>query len=568
MTWKFYTATVILLLFLSCAQMVPPSGGKRDAKPPRAVRYIPDSAQVNFSARQIAIVFDEFIQLNDLQKQLVISPPLAVQPEVKVKGKTLLIELRDSLKKNTTYSFNFGSSLRDYTEGNIKEDFQYVFSTGSYIDSLTLRGKVKNAFDMKTEKGILVMLYDSFDDSVPYRKLPSYFSKTNPDGTYRINHIRPGTYKAFALKDANANYLYDVPSEQIAFSDSLITIRKNTTLDLLLFSDEPAKQELKKAYVAGHGHLVFAFAKPADSVKLQFLTQEPKQNVVYEYSKEKDTLHYWFADDLKDSLKIKVIDQNVVFDTVNLKPITLEQANKSARGEKWGLKTMSNASVPMNLNKPLIITFSHPLNYIPEETAEQFASAKKFFDEKILLKEDSIRLYFRDSLTLHQYAYRRIEIRKLRTTGGFSGIVGWGTYELRNWKENSTYNIIISPGTFTDIFGNTNDTIKLNFKTQEEKYYGTLKLSLKMKYRIAYILQLMNEKGELFEPASSEKGIFTYNYLPPGSYKLRIVYDRNGDRKWTTGSYLQKRRPETVIYYPAAITIRSNWDLDLDWKVE
>ena len=133
---------------------------------------------------------------------------------------------------------------------------------------------------------------------------------------------------------------------------------------------------------------------------------------------------------------------------------------------------------------------------------------------------------------------------------------------------NDVAKLFIPSGTFTDIFGLTNDTVKLDFKTQEEKYYGTLKLTLKMKIRIKYILQLMNEKGEVFDYADSDKGVFSYAYLPPGSYKLRIIYDKNGDDKWTTGNYLEKRKPETVIYYPSPITIRSNWDLELEWKVE
>ena len=128
--------------------------------------------------------------------------------------------------------------------------------------------------------------------------------------------------------------------------------------------------------------------------------------------------------------------------------------------------------------------------------------------------------------------------------------------------------MFIPPGTFTDIFGLKNDTIRVDFKTQEEKYYGTLKLKLNFKSGSKYILQLMSEKGQVFDYASSANGIYYYTYLPPGPCKLRIINDTNGDGKWTTGNYLQKRQPEKVIYYSSPITIRSNWDLELEWKVE
>ncbi|MBI3501296.1 MAG: Ig-like domain-containing protein [Bacteroidetes bacterium] len=534
--FKLFYCFIVSLFFFSCAQIVNPSGGPKDTRPPRAVKYIPDSAAKNFSAKNIAIVFNEYIQVGDLQKQLLISPPMNIQPDVKAKGKMLLIEVKDTLKKNTTYTFNFGNSIRDFTEGNMLEDFQYVFSTGNYIDSLKLSGTVKNAFDGKTDKGILVMLYDSYDDSVPYKKLPSYFGKTNADGSYKINNIRAGTYKAFALKDINSNYLYDSPEELIGFSDTLIKISGNTSLNLILFKEEPVKQKLKKATFAERGHIVFSFSKRADSLQLKFLSNESKENVVYEFSKEKDTLHYWFAGDIKDTLKIIVSEKGKNLDTVRLRPITPEITKISARGNKWMLIPFLNVSKdkPFDYKKDVIIKFNHPIKEAKPDLINLSAGDKKinYTNEKF---SDEVKRNFFFSFPLNQ---------------------------------DSSYKLFIPPATFTDIFGLKNDTIKINFKTQEEKYYGTLKLTLKIKNQTKYILQLMNEKGEIVDYANSDKEVFMYTFLPPGSYKIRIIYDKNGDDNWTTGNYLQKRKPETVIYYSNPITIRSNWDLELEWKAE
>ena len=230
-----FLATGYWLLASQCAQIVTPGGGPIDISPPRVVKYIPDSAAKNFDAKRITIVFNEFIDLNDLQKQLVVSPPMNIFPEVTSKGKILSIILKDSLRKNTTYCLNFGSAIRDVKESNAIASFQYIFSTGDHIDTLSLKGTVKNIADQKTEKGILVMLYDgSVSDSAPYKKMPSYFAKTKEDGTYKIYNIRPGTYKAFTLKDANSDYLYNLPGESISFSDSLIKISKNVSLNLFI----------------------------------------------------------------------------------------------------------------------------------------------------------------------------------------------------------------------------------------------------------------------------------------------------------------------------------------------
>ena len=546
--FDFSYLLIVSFVFFSCAQIVQPGGGPKDIKPPRVLKYYPDSAATNFKAKEIKIEFNKFIQLSDLQKQLFISPPMHTMPDVQTKGKILVIELKDSLRKNTTYVLNFGKSIRDYTEGNIAENFQYIFSTGSYIDTLKLSGVVKNAFDMKAESDVLVMIYDAsttlstglFDDSVPYKKVPSYFARTNADGSYTISNIRAGTYKVFALKDINANYLYDSPEESIAFSDSLVTIKKNTKLDLTLFKEEAKKQKLLKASVAEHGHLMFAFTKSTnDSLKLNFFSQEPKENVIYEYSQNKDTLHYWFTDDLKDTMKIQLVQGEKILDTVRIKPITLEQVKTIKRGNKWGLTVKTNVSKDklFDLKKNIVLKFNHPVP-IASELVSNISLTSKL--KKPLSCKDTV-------------------VSKL----GSKYTKAWASSCVL--EGDSLYSLFVPPGTFTDIFGLTNDTIKSDFKTQEENFYGTLKLTLKMKIRIKSILQLMNEKGEIFNYSSSAKGVFTYTYLPPGAYTLRIIYDRNGDDKWTTGNYLENRKPETVIYYSGAITIRSNWDLELEW---
>ena len=188
---------VFVSFFFSCAQVVIPSGGNKDIVPPKVVKYIPDSASINFKSKSIAIFFDEFVHLKDLNNQLIISPPLEYQPDIKLKNKIITIDFdkNEILKSNTTYSISFGNAIQDIHENNPIENFKYVFSTGNFIDSLIVKGKIENAFDHKTEKGILVMLYNDFNDSVIYKNKPQYFSKTKEDGSFQINNISDGKFK-------------------------------------------------------------------------------------------------------------------------------------------------------------------------------------------------------------------------------------------------------------------------------------------------------------------------------------------------------------------------------------
>lgn len=523
-----------ILVFFSCAQIVSPTGGKKDTVPPRVVKYLPDSAATNFNAKNVSIFFDEYIQVNDLQKQLIISPPMKIQPEIKVKGKTLLIELKDTLKDNTTYTFNFGNSIQDYSEGNAKQNFQYVFSTGSVLDTLKFSGTVKNAIDLKADKEVWVMLYDAFDDSVPYKKSPSYVGFTNADGTFSINNIRSGTYKAFALKEANNTLVYDSPEESIAFSDTLIKINQNTVHDFLLFKEEPKKQRLVKNFVNGYGRIVLAYAKPVSDISFKGLNAGTKtETFLTEYNKRRDTITVWFPDFTNDSLHFQtVVDKNTT-DTIKICTCLFQ---KKGKGEVFKLNATTNIppAMPFNGNKGIEVKFNHPVNLLKSKP------------QNVYLTNNSVGLKYTNTDSL-QLTMRHLLFK-------FPLI------------PDSSYKLFIPPATFTDIFGLTNDTIKAAFKVQEEKYYGSLKLNLKMKIRIKYILQLMNDKGEIVDYATSSAGLFTYTYLPAGAYTLRIIYDRNGDDQWTTGNYTDAIQPETVINYPGNITIRSNWELELDWS--
>ncbi len=266
--------SIILLLISSCAQIVSPGGGKKDITPPQVVRYSPDSAQLNFKSRSIEITFDEFVQLKDLNSQLIISPPLENEPDINLKNKKLIIDLnkKDSLKPNTTYCISFGNAIQDLNENNPIDNFRYIFSTGTYIDSLFVKGKVENAFDHKTEKGVLVMLYSDLRDSMVYKKLPEYFAKTKEDGTFQINNIRNGKYRIIALKDGNANYKYDGETESIGFVDTLINPSEKKNIVIDIFQESSKKVFLKKYFHPSYGKVVLVFNQGTDSLRVTNLT--------------------------------------------------------------------------------------------------------------------------------------------------------------------------------------------------------------------------------------------------------------------------------------------------------
>ncbi len=561
--------TLILVLLLSaCAQIVAPGGGLKDATPPKVKKYIPDSASTNIKPKSIFIVFDEYINLKDLHNQLIISPPLSKAPDINVKDKTLLINFSkdDTLKSNTTYVFSFGNSIQDNNENNPKEDFKYVFSTGNFIDSLTIKGKVENAFDHKTEKGILVMLYRNYDDSTIYKHTPDYFTKTKEDGTFKITNVRDGKYKVIALKDANANYKYDSEDEKIAFIDTLVNVPSSENLLLELFQEPPKKFKLTKYLYNSYGRVDFYFNKGSDSITIKPINYIFNDgDIICDYSANRDSLTYWFRNIDTDSLHLQLSNGSKIVDTIKLKLITKEEALGHKRNPlKFKVMSSPDKNMSFDLGAPLNIVFSSPI--------------KIYTNGNINLKEDS-------SLIAKQKSF----VYFLSDSGQIATVGKWDSTNVEEdpfypgvmikmpkkvffnkWKPNTNYHLFIPPSTFTDFFGLTNDTINIDFKTREETYYGSLKMQINIaRTEQNYIIQLLDEKENVIRRNNIQTSeTIIYEHLSPAKYKLKIIYDINKNYKWDSGNIFLKKQPEKIIYNSELINIRANWDLDLKWEMK
>ncbi|MEP7168151.1 MAG: Ig-like domain-containing protein [Bacteroidota bacterium] len=524
----------ILFLFFSCANRVTPSGGKKDITPPKIISSSPKNFSTNFNSKEIEVEFDEYVQLTDLSKQLIISPLIDPLPEITANKKSLKIKFDKPLKENTTYTFNFGSSISDVHEKNILENFLLVFSTGDYLDSLSISGSVINAENLKTENGILVMLYKENDDSVPYKKIPDYFAKTDSSGRYKINNISNGSFKIFALKDKNNNYLFDTPDETIGFSDSLIVMSDSSEADLKLFENPPAKLRLKNSTVEEQGKLRLVFNLRSENVKANALSLSKNPWQSEEYSTNRDTLILWMNDTSRDSLKVVMMQNEQPFDTA-LFVLKKKSSLKGIRAKTFFFNTNTFGGT-LDAGQDVKLSFTHPVEHIDES--------------KVIFKKDSvvspgINTSFSDSLK------RNLTIKY-------------------NWKEKDFYELTFLPGAFKDIFSVENDTTKIAFQLKAATEFGSVLLKIKTDEKSPnYILQLVNDKEEVVrEKSFTSAGDINFEFLNPGTYRVKIIYDDNKNNRWDTGNYLKKTQPEKVIYYKDKLTIRANWDLEQEWDLK
>lgn len=527
---KFLLILMISSTFFDCARRGTPTGGPKDTIPPVLIKAIPAIESANFKGDRIKIYFDEYIKLKDANKNLVISPPQKTDPIITPVGtasKFISIKILDTLDANTTYSFNFGNSIVDNNEENKLGNFKYVFSTGTYIDSLNLAGEVVDPLVKKGEKSIDVMLYEynaSFTDSVIYKQKPRYIANTLDSTIFEMTNLRAGKYLLMALKDANNNKIYNPEVDKIGFVKDTITIPTNKKYKFSLFKEVPELKVFRPKEVS-KGHLIFGFEGNAKDLNIELLSQKPanfRAEMVFE--KNKDTINYWYTPFESDSLNFSI--------------------SKNNYSEKYSVKTRSTKIDSLVIIKNsigvlhLIDTFSVSTN-IPIIN----------FDKSL------IKITDQDSTAID-----------------FKGILSASKTKLYldfDKKYNTEYNFKLSPKAITTIFGASKDSISLKLKTKLPEDYGIINVELVSAQKTSFIVELLNDKADLIRLAKTNKPQkVSFNLLPPGNYGVRVTFDENNNGLWDTGSFLNRRQPEVVKYYDKIIELRANWDVNESFKLD
>ena len=525
---QFLFLSILILSYSSCAKKGRPTGGPKDEDAPLFVTANPPYETVNFDKDEIRIYFNEYIKLKDVAKQLVISPPLnpnnpsLITPQGSA-SKYINIKILDTLLKNTTYTFDFGSSIEDNNESNKLERFKYVFSTGSYIDSLILKGSVKNAYSSEEIKNIKLLLYrldSSYTDSIIYKTKPSYVTSTLDTSNYKFTNLKKGKYLLIALKDAASNYIFNPKTDEIGFHRDTIILPKDSVVEnpisifkeTLPFSFKRAK-ELKK------GQLIFSYEGIPTDLKVEVLSNVPEDfKTITSFEKGKDTLNFWHSPIEKDSLIFKLTkDQFTDTVTVNLRKKKLDS-----------LIVSSTTRRILNHNDTLFFETNNPI-----------------------VKIDTSKVSFIDIDTL-KVSYSSF-ISKTENKVGF----------LFNKKLNHEYTINLYPDAFTDIFNQKSDSIELNFNTRSIENYGDITISVINPNNTPVIIQLTDAKDKTIaqQTVESTKPI-SFKYLIPVEYKIRIIYDANKNGKWDTGNYLKREKAEVVEYFKDIFKLRAFYSLN------
>jgi hypothetical protein len=312
MSKRYYFIILILVIISSCARVGTPTGGPKDEKPPISIHATPDFESIRFKENKIKIYFDEYIKFKDLNKQLIISPPMKYAPEITPVGtasKFISIKILDTLKENTTYTFNFGNAVTDNSEGNPLKQFKYLFSTGDYIDSLKISGNTRDAFTPVNDKSISVLLYEideKYSDSTIYKEKPDYLASTLDSTHFEITNIKAGNYAIFALKDKSNNMIFNPKEDKIGFLDHSIQIPGDSIVNLVL-SQEIPNFKIENPIEIQKNHIVIGY-EGLWNAQINALRDKNGNSIPYLVQKDqdKDSIHVWYQEVLTDSLWLDI----------------------------------------------------------------------------------------------------------------------------------------------------------------------------------------------------------------------------------------------------------------------
>ncbi|RYE26897.1 MAG: hypothetical protein EOP42_20045, partial [Sphingobacteriaceae bacterium] len=470
--------------------------------------------------------FDEYFKLSNQYQEISISPAQEKQPEYRIKQKSLVISLKDSLQKNTTYVFSFGKAIGDVNENNILKNFTYVFTTGNEIDSLNISGKVINSETQEPEKEVTVFIFTQKQDSLLFgKKKPSYYSVTDTAGNFRISNLRADSYKIYALKEASANRIFDNDNELIGILSKNINLKKDTSgIQLELFKPIPQKFRVTERRIDPDGKLFYSFNKGILQPEIKILQNETldKQKVV-EFNRNADTARVYLRDMTFDSVKAVILSAGKPLDT-----ITLRRGKRDTY--KRNLNINNNAGGLLKPKTGLTLTANFPIESVNEA--------------QIVLNEDSVPKYGfsleKDTSLLKSYTLKY------------------------PWKADKHYDVVLNEGAFIDIFSNKNKKNTISFQLNKEENYGSMVFTVNIPDPAKnYLVELLSaEKKVIKTVLVKQSGKISFNDYAVGKYRVRVIYDLNKNGKWDTGDLKKRTQPEPIWYFDKDLSLRANWEMN------
>ena len=597
----FFGGILTTLLLASCANRGQgPQGGPRDSIPPVVMKETPLNGTLNFTGKEIVVQFDEYIQLDDVQKNVLISPPQQTPPEVKAIGKKLSVVFQEDLIDSTTYTLDFGPAICDYNEKVPLEGYVFSFSTGDVIDSLAISGKLYDAATLNPMPFVMVGIHRNLSDSalstIPFTRI----TRTDSEGNFIIHNIHAGTYRLYALNDISRDYIYQ-PGEALAYADSLIvpscrieehtdTIWKDTLGIDLLTGDTLFTRLVDSTYTHQVTHfypdslILWCFEESKQRRYFQRVFREEQHVFSLVFSAPQDTLPIIRAlrpsevDSLgNDSSWVDFLQHSMLQASFNKDTLTFWLTDSLAIGMdsiylQMQYKVTDSLYNLVDKIDTVLAVYRHPR--LSEKARETYERNKR--NRKLELKTnasskfeiyDTIRVLSAfpiDSLNDNMFhLWQKVDtiLKPMAVKLEKKDSMGMEVYIMAKLLPEASYQLKIDSAACIDIYGICNDSIEATLKLKSKEEYSSLTVKLEAFDSLARI-QLLNDKDVVIRELPATNDGTKFEYLAPTTYYLRLYIDLDGDGKWTTGDWLLKRQPEPIYYFPKKLKLRANWDFE------
>lgn len=605
--WRPLLYSFLSMLVVACASLGSPDGGEYDEIPPKVISSFPAERATGVQTRKARINFDEFIKLENASEKVIVSPPQIEPANIRAEGKHIKIEIKDTLKPNTTYTIDFSDAIEDNNEGNPMGHYTYSFSTGEEIDTMEVSGTVLNAEDLEPIKGVLVGLYpvdstltDSILKTTPFHRV----SRTNGSGRFTIKGVKQGKYKAYVLDDKDGNFIFSQKSERISF-DSIVfetswkrdvrmdTIWRDTVeydsirvvpythflpddLVLLAFLEDGQDQHLLKWERPEPEFFRLFFTAPADTLPTIKGLNFDEKCLVCEASEHFDTLIYWITDTTyykqQDTLSFELSFMET--DTTGVLSMTTETKDifpKITWAKKW--KEQSKKIEDWNKERERKIRKAKkPLAYEENPYTKTFLEISckpsgsldpnqnpRFTAKEPLANVDTTKIHFYIKKDSDWIPHPHLFLPNKKDKKAYTLYAEWDSKEHYRFTADSS--------AFTSVMGNSTKPLKYEFKVKEDEEFGAIFIHI-LAPDSNIIVQLLNRSDKPVVTQRADKdNRADFFYLKPDEYYVRCFIDSNNNGIWDTGNYDEGRRPEEVFYFPQKLTLKANWDLEQEWAI-
>jgi uncharacterized protein (DUF2141 family) len=579
---------IILILIAGCAKISAPSGGPRDREPPVLVKSVPVNGAKNFKGDEVSITFNEYIDLDKITEKFMVSPPMKKKPKVIKRGKSIIVQFEEAFHDSTTYTLNFQDAIRDLNEGNVLDNYQFVFSTGPVIDSLSVTGNVYNALNLDAPEETLVLLYNELYDSAVVKHLPTYISRVRKNGYFRIDNVRAGKYRLYALKDADNSKNFNLPDEQFAFLKDTIEVSsqkdylpviKDTTkttvssvkikttsvktttslvvktdtvvpegkYKLILFQPPKSAHYLTSSSRSQSYKLAYTLSLPPGSAGFGFSIPGTLPDLYkIERSKNNDSILIWLTD--------SALYARQLIGTLVSYPFTDTTGKVIQRQDTIIMRFLAPKTIRTRVKKP------------PFHVTSGLYIGSLIPGQQILFQSQT-PLDIPDTSKIRLYEENGSGRAKIPFYFVMDTANSCKMIMIARLVQKKNYLFIADSGAFRNIYGDVSDSTGYKVNVRNDNTFGKLILNIN-NYEGPRIIQLLNKDEKLMRQTRMTKdGKVEFPYVERGQYRLRVIYDLNGDGKWTTGDFNLGLQPEPVSYYPREIEVKENWDIKNDWDI-